>query len=193
MSQPASAPANISDAVKRDLAREVLRSFGTLSFAEKGWSMLPTIFPGDVLAVERIDLERTDENQVNLGDIILASRDGWFCTHRVVGKSEDGGHRCWLTQGDAMAIPDRPVQPSELLGRVAYVTRRGKRIALPAKLSVIESLIASLIRRSFFAARVLVYLHKVYSHKIYWHKIDPNEYLASAVHTSKESITPCQG
>jgi hypothetical protein len=182
MSQPASAPANVSDAVKCDLAGEGLRSFGTLRFAATGWSMLPTIFPGDILMVERID-----EDQVNLGDVILASRDGWFCAHRVVAKSEDCGPS-WLTQGDAMAIPDRPVKPSEVLGRVAYVTRRGKRIALPAKLSVIESLIASLVRRSFFAARVLIYLHKVYLYKI-----DPNEYLASAVHTSKESITPCQG
>ncbi len=182
MSQPASASANISDAVKCELADEVLRSFGTLRFAATGWSMLPTIFPGDILAVERIG-----EHQVNLGDVILTPRDGRLCAHRVVAKSEDCSP-CWLTQGDAMAIPDRPVQPSELLGRVAYVTRRGKRIALPAKLSVIESLIASLIRRSFFAARVLVYLRK-----IYFHKIDPNKYLASAVHTSKESITPCQG
>lgn len=181
MNSAAGSPANISDAVKCDLAGDVLRAFGRLTFAATGWSMLPTIFPGDILTVERID-----ENQVHLGDVILATRDGRLCAHRVIARHDNCGHPTWLTRGDAMAVPDCPVQPRELLGRVAYVTRAGKRITLPLKLNLINRLISILIRRSFFAARVLMYLHKLDLHKL-------DRRFSGQSHPAKESITPCQG
>jgi hypothetical protein len=165
---------NISDDacdVKCELAGEVLRSFGTLRFAATGWSMLPSIWPGETLVVERVS---QDQDEVLIGDVVLVGREGRLCAHRVVAKAEDSENPRWITQGDAMPAPDRPVDRDELLGRVSYLIRAGKLIPVPAELSVIDNLIAKVVRRSGSAARALVYLNRMR-------------------HTSKEAVLPCQG
>jgi len=65
------------------------------------------------------------------------------------------------------------------LGRVDYVIRAGKLIALPVKLSVVQRLTAKIIRRSVPAARALVYLHQMVQ--------------TSEKSVPKESVLPCQG
>ena len=156
-------------ALKCELAGEVLRSFGSLRFAATGWSMLPAFWPGDTLMVERVS-----PGQVRAGEVVLIGREGRLCAHRVVSMAEDTGGPCWITRGDAMSAPDRPVRENELLGRVTYLIRRGKCIAVQPQLSVGKSLIAKIVRRSFPAARALVYLH-------------------GRVQTPKEVVLPCRG
>jgi hypothetical protein len=181
MTQGDSAPADTAS-VKCDLAGEVLRTFGTLRFAATGWSMLPTIWPGDNLVVERVGCD-----DVQVGEVVLVGRDGRLCAHRVVCRTEASGNpdwikgwiKCWITQGDAMPAPDHPVIEGELLGRVAYLIRAGKRVDVRTKLSLVELLIAKIVRRSFFAARALVYLHRIVRTP---EKSGP-----------KESVLPCQG
>jgi signal peptidase I len=159
-------------AVKCDLACEVLRSFGSLRFAATGWSMLPTIWPGETLVVERVS-----PDQVRFGDVILVGRERRLCAHRVVS-TQDSGRPHWITQGDAMPAPDRPVSASELLGRVGYVIRAGRLIPVPAELSLAENLIAKLVRRSVPAARALVYLHDM---------------VCTEEKSASEKAVPCQG
>ena len=55
--------------LKCELAREVLRSSGTLRLRVTGWSMLPTVMPGDTLIVDRAG------GGVSRGDIVLFARD----------------------------------------------------------------------------------------------------------------------
>ncbi|MGA9308107.1 MAG: signal peptidase I, partial [Candidatus Sulfotelmatobacter sp.] len=154
--------------LKCELAGEVLRSFGSLRFRATGWSMLPSVWPGDTLVMERVN-----PDQVRVGDVILVGRDGRLCAHRVVSVAEGCGSRVWITQGDANSTPDQPVSEDEMLGRVSYLIRGGKLLAVPAELSVVDRLVAKIVRRSKTAARSLVYLHR-------------------AVETPKESL-PCQG
>ncbi len=168
MSLCADASVGQSHALKCELAGEVLRSFGSLRFKATGWSMLPSVWPGDTLVIERVSPGR-----VRVGDVMLVGRDGRLCAHRVVSVAEDGGSPRWITQGDANTAPDKPVSEGEILGRVSYVIRCGKLIAVPAELSVVDRLIAKIIRRSETAARAFVYLHR-------------------AVETPKGSL-PCQG
>jgi signal peptidase I len=146
----------VGSAVKCELAAEVLRSFGTLRFAATGWSMLPSVWPGETLVVERVQ-----PDQVRIGDVVLVGREGSLCAHRVIGTKGDPENRQWITQGDALPAPDRPVAANELLGRVSYLIRAGKLIAVPAELSVVERLTAKMVRRSVPAARALVYLHRM--------------------------------
>lgn len=169
MNQIASASSADESALKCELAVEVLRSFGTLCFAATGWSMLPSVWPGETLVVERID-----PDQARIGELVLVCREGRLCAHRVIRKTDDPENPHWITQGDALPEPDPPVSRDELLGRIAYLIREGKRIEVPTGLSMAERLIARIIRRSFFAARVLVYLRRVFQ-------------------TPKESVLPCQG
>jgi signal peptidase I len=142
--------------VRCELAAEVLRSFGTLQFAAKGWSMLPSVWPGETLVVNRVS-----QDQVRVGDVVLVGRDGRLCAHRVVSVAEGAGSPQWITQGDANSAPDRPVSEGELLGRIDYLIRAGRLVPVPAKLSLVEQLIAKIVRRSTTAARALVYLHRM--------------------------------
>jgi signal peptidase I len=163
--------ANASDtatALKCDLAGEVLRSFGSLRFVATGWSMLPTIWPGDTLMVDRVSPEK-----INVGEVVLVGRSGRLCAHRVHSTRVDGGKRFWTTQGDAMTRPDHPVTESGMLGRISYLIREGNLVAVGAELSVAERLLAGIVRHSMPAARALVYLH-------------------GCGQTQKESIPKCQ-
>lgn len=155
-------------ALKCELAGEVLRSFGSLSFKAMGWSMLPAVWPGDTLVVSRVSGE-----QVSVGDVVLVGREGRLCAHRVVSVAEDSGHPLWITQGDTNSAPDRPVREDELLGRIDYLLRAGRLVPVPAELSLVEQLIAKIVRRSTSAARSLIYLHRM-------------------VETPEETV-PCQG
>ncbi len=168
MSLCADASVGQAHALKCELAGEVLRSFGRLRFKATGWSMLPSVWPGDTLVIERIS-----PDQIRAGAVILVGRDGRLCAHRVVSVVDGWPSPRWITRGDANSAPDLPVSEGELLGRVDYVIRRGKLVPVPKELSVVDQLIAKIIRRSETAARVLVYLHRV-------------------VETPEESL-PCQG
>jgi hypothetical protein len=158
--------------LKCALAGEVLRSFGTLRFVATGWSMLPTVWPGDTLVIERVH-----GDEVRLGDIVLAGREGRLCAHRVVATAGSHPTRQWITQGDGMPAPDPPVAESDLLGRVVYLIRGGRLLEAPARLSAVHRLVARAVRQSTFAARALVYSQQVYLH----HKR----------HTSLERTIPC--
>jgi len=166
-------------AVKCDLAGEVLRSFGNLRFEATGWSMLPSVWPGDRLMVERVS-----GDQVHIGDVVLVGRDGRLCAHRVVSRLEDTENPRWITQGDAMAAPDPPVNESELLGRVSHLTRAGRLIAVRAELSAVERLTAKIVGRSVPAARALVYLHRM---------IQTSERSAADKPAAEKSVLPCEG
>ncbi|MGB7602413.1 MAG: S24/S26 family peptidase [Candidatus Sulfotelmatobacter sp.] len=170
--------------VKCELAVEVLRSFGTLRFVATGWSMLPFLWPGETLVVERISRDNETDNETNqdqdkdkdrvrVGDVVLVRRGSGLCAHRVVAVAGTSENPQWITRGDALPAPDRPVAPKALLGRVAYVIREGRLIALSADLSAAESLIARIVRRSVLAARTFVYLNRL-------------------LHTSEKPVLPCQ-
>lgn len=144
-----------SAAVKCELAAEVLRSFGSLRFSATGWSMLPTIWPGDTLMVER-----AAPPEIRVGEVVLVGRDGRLCAHRVVAKPDRSG-KTWVTRGDAMSAPDRPALESEVLGRVAYLIRAGRLIAMPSELSMVRNLTAKIVQHSVPAARALVFMQRM--------------------------------
>jgi signal peptidase I len=140
-------------ALKCDLAGEVLRSSGTLRLQVMGWSMLPTVWPGDTLVIES-----ANSNTVSEGDIVLFGRDRRLFAHRVVTKRSCGDSRV-VTRGDAMPGPDSPLSEDELLGRVSFIVRNGTRIAPSRSLRFSERVMAALVRRSDIAARVVVGVH----------------------------------
>ena len=66
---------------KHSLAAVVLRTAGTLRLAARGYSMLPTLWPGDILTVEAQSSDR-----VQVGDVVLFARADRFFIHRLVRK-----------------------------------------------------------------------------------------------------------
>lgn len=119
-----------------------------------GWSMLPSVWPGDMLVVESVKGEA-----VSKGDIILFGRDRRLFAHRVVRKSSSPGDSTIRTRGDAMAAPDPPVNESQLLGRVSFILRNGRIIEPRRSLRFSERAVAAFVRGSEIAARVVVGVH----------------------------------
>ena len=146
------------NAAKCGLATEVLRCSGTLRLQVTGWSMLPTIWPGDTLVIER-----AESNDISRGDIVLFGREGRFFVHRVL---TIGVRSEIVTKGDAMLAPDPPISETNLLGRVSYIARQGKCLTPQKHQRLPERAVAALLSRSDFAARVVVSLHGL--RRAYW-------------------------
>ena len=141
-------------ALKCEMADEVLRSSGSLRLQVQGWSMLPSVLPGDILTIERVSAEEVAE-----GDIVLFGRDRRLVVHRVIGRTGDSGNSSLITRGDAMATPDPVVDEKQLLGRVTFIMRNGKCIEPPRTMGAPARAVAALVQRSEIAARVVVGIH----------------------------------
>jgi signal peptidase len=153
----AAAP-TVSDqqALACELAAEVLRSSGHLRLRLEGASMLPALWPGDILSVSSVG-----PADAVPGDIVVYKRGGRLVTHRVVEvrmsatrspQFEVRGRRsgpssAWrvpntysssgpeayvpypvfVTRGDSAGHDDDPVRSQELLGRVTAIERGSQR------------------------------------------------------------------
>jgi signal peptidase I len=156
--KPSSQVLDDAHALKCELAGEVLRSSGALRLRVTGWSMLPTVMPRDTLVIERISPDAVSE-----GDIVLFVRERRFFVHRVVTK---GSHDTTiLTCGDAMPAADPPVPGSNLLGKVSFILRNGKCIEPARSPRLSHRALSALVRRSTFAARVVVGVHGMRSRR----------------------------
>lgn len=94
-----------------ELAAESLRLSGSLRLRVRGESMLPSLWPGDV-----VEIAACSPDHLRPGEISLALRDGRFFLHRILGRSPAGG---FFLRGDSMPAPDPEFPRSALLGKVA--------------------------------------------------------------------------
>jgi signal peptidase I len=87
-----------------------------------GKSMLPTLWPGDLIWIERVDPQT-----LGIGDVIVFRLHSRCCVHRIqeVGSGRDGA-KVFVTRGDARGQADPPVLEKQVLGKGAGVVR-GKR------------------------------------------------------------------
>ncbi len=113
--------------LKHNLAAEALRIAGNFRLAAFGYSMMPTLWPGEVLTIQAqsFDLVRPSE-------VVLFSRDGRFFIHRVVGKLNVYPETKLITRGDALPSVDALVSRIEFLGKVVSVRRGEREIPVPA-------------------------------------------------------------
>lgn len=112
------------ETLKLNLAVEALCRRGEVCLTAWGMSMLPSLWPGDLLTVQAVGQE-----EVTPGDIVLVIREKRCFVHRLVEMQvSENGVRV-ITRGDAMPQDDPPM-PAELLGRVISV-QRGKRSFVP--------------------------------------------------------------
>ena len=149
----ASAPPS-ADRSRVALIGDVLHRFGEATVRVTGSSMLPSIWPGDVLTIRRRPVSET-----RTGEIAVFTRHGRLFAHRVVAHA--GPHL--VTQGDGLPTPDGPVSDTELLGVVVSVSRDGKTAQVPADPSAGSRLLAALVRRSSRVNRMLQRLGRVKS------------------------------
>ena len=138
------------------LVADVLRRSGNLSRSVRlqvhGESMLPTLWPGDVVEIARCPVE-----DVRPGEIVLARRDGRLFLHRLVALCTPNG---FLLRGDSMPGPD-PQFPSEaLLGRLVRRADEGQAAFGPAWFDVRWSrAVGTLLCHCGVARRLALKLH----------------------------------
>jgi len=143
------------------LAAEALRSWGTLKVRARGVSMLPTLWPGDVLTIQSVRPE-----QVEPGEIVLYMRQDRFFIHRIVSRDPTRDTAFLVTRGDCIFEDDPPVGRSELLGKVIEVRRSGSGFRPARKLSGFRRLLAWGLCRWSILRRVGLRL---------WHYRHPND------------------
>ncbi|MGD0417302.1 MAG: S24/S26 family peptidase [Terriglobales bacterium] len=123
----ASAPRSNWSAVRSALVADVLRGNGRLRGRLlvrgeiQGESMLPTLWPGDVVEIESCSVE-----DVRPGEIVLALRDDRLVLHRLVAPCTPNG---FLLRGDCVPGPDPVFPPEALLGRLVRRADQGRTIA----------------------------------------------------------------
>ena len=120
---------------KLDLAAEVLSSGRTIRLQALGTSMLPSIWPGDVLSIEPRPVA-----EIVPGDVVLVARDGRFFIHRLIEKRK----LTWTTRGDSLPQDDAPVAPLQVLGRVSLIHRNAGAIVPKPRLSLFNRMFASM-------------------------------------------------
>lgn len=132
-------------ATKWELLAEAARKFGRVRLPVNGTSMLPAVWPGDILSVQPQPMAA-----FRPGQIALFRRHGGLVAHRVVRNS----HSVLVTRGDRMRHDDAPVTKDELVGRVVSVIRNGREV--PVELSLPCRAAGAVLRRSDLAVRVLL-------------------------------------
>ena len=148
-------------AAHRELLAEVARKFGEIRFKATGDSMLPSVWPGDLLTVRRqsfsefqsgdtVLYERGDESALTRSYGPASPKGRGFVAHRIVGRTG----RQLITRGDSLRRNDAPVHEEQVLGRVVCVTRNGRRIGL--EFTRKRRMAAWVLRRSDLAGRVVL-------------------------------------
>lgn len=127
---------------KRDLATQVLRSWGTLRLRVTGLSMLPTLWPGDVLTLRSLDFEHAEP-----GELVLYMREERFFVHRVIRKSCAEDNMFLITRGDCMEKDDPPVPADGLLGKVTGIQRDGLVLRPSHRISLASRIFAGMLSR----------------------------------------------
>jgi signal peptidase I len=137
----------IHDAAKRDLTTETLCQFGEVRLRVTGTSMLPSIWPGDVITVRR-----QCASELLPGRIVLCYRKQAFFAHRLVGKRNDR----FITRGDSLSYDDPPFRDVEVLGAVVSILRGGRPVAIST--ARWHHVASSIVRRSELFTRILLRL-----------------------------------
>jgi len=127
---------------KLDLVAELLRCSGAVRLKAWGASMLPSLWPGDLLTIQTVA-----HDDVVPGEIVLVMRDNRFLVHRLVEKQRVQDCVSWITRGDAMPHDDAPVAASELLGRVVAINRGNRSLVPVRRLSLLQSALAWMLCR----------------------------------------------
>lgn len=107
------------------LAADLVRKHGKLRLRVTGLSMLPAVWPADIVTIQR-----REPSALLPGDLVLVEYQGCLRLHRFIGARED---RRLITRGDSLPADDPPVLPEQVLGVVTSIQRRGSVFSPPRR------------------------------------------------------------
>jgi signal peptidase I len=120
-----------------ELATEVARGVGEVQLKLTGTSMVPAVWPGDVVTVRRLN-----PSEFRTGQIVLYRRENSLTAHRIVGAARGA----LILQGDSLPGVDPPVGDSQVVGEVVAIDREGRPVSL--KQTWRHRAVSSIMRRS---------------------------------------------
>jgi Peptidase S24-like len=139
--------------LKLDLWAESLRGGDSVALKAWGTSMLPCVWPGDILTIRNLACEEAIP-----GDIVLVLQNSRVFIHRLVEKLPGLNGYSWITKGDA--IPQNDPAVMELFGRVVEI-RRGARTFVPSRqISRMQSATAWMLCRSDRLRNLALHIHE---------------------------------
>jgi len=131
--------------------------------------MIPSIWPGEILLVRR-----TKIGEVAPGEVVLAEREGRLFAHRVVKVRGEGSSTRIITRGESLAAEDPEISEAELLGRVAAISRDGEWREIETQPDLGIRVVTAIVRRSSFAARVLLHFHAQRAQRVVARAAEPS-------------------
>jgi len=140
------------------LAAELLLRHRQLKLKAFGTSMLPALWPGDLVTIRSCTFD-----EASRGDIVLCLRDGRFYLHRVLQKTSGSSGPQLCTRGDSMPMPDPPVSPSEILGKACAIDRNGKFVEISRSCSFGAMFVGRLLAHSNLFLRLVLRLRRTRS------------------------------
>lgn len=136
-------------AVWCELVSDRARSAGEVRLKVAGASMLPVLWPGDLVTVRSCEF-----TELKPGQIILHGREERLTLHRIERIAGDQV----FTRGDSLRDYDPPVNPVEILGQTVGILRGDRPVSPEPKLW--QRVVASVLRQSYFLRRVILYLQR---------------------------------
>jgi hypothetical protein len=134
------------------LVADVATTFGEVRLRVTGLSMLPSIWPGDILTVRRVN-----PAELAKGRIALYRRQGNLIAHRIARVEPQR----LITRGDTLPHDDPPLNVSEIIGQVVGIDRNGR--SIPPEPSFWNRAVSSILRRSDFCLRIALCLVRLLS------------------------------
>jgi signal peptidase I len=130
-----------------ELVADVARSFGEVRLRVTGASMLPAVWPGDVIIVR--DCDSAD---LQPGNIVLYKQQDKLVAHRITRLCGN----LLITRGDSLRHDDPPVKKANILGQVVRLVRNG-RVVNPSQ-SLRLPVGSRILQRSDFCKRMALHL-----------------------------------
>ncbi|HEV2645993.1 MAG TPA: S24/S26 family peptidase [Acidobacteriaceae bacterium] len=133
-----------------ELVADVAHSAGEVRLKLTGTSMLPAMWPGDEVTVQRCSL-----TNLQPGQVVLFRSNGSLVAHRIIHASADG----LITRGDSVPQRDPTVDASAIVGCVVHVVRNHRSIDI--KPNWRHRTLAALLRRSHLCLRLTLRLSRI--------------------------------
>jgi signal peptidase len=134
-------------AVSCELVSEVARLAGEVRLKLTGTSMMPAMWPGDIVTVQRCQLA-----DLRPGHVALCRVEGKLLAHRVMRTFHDR----LITRGDSVPCSDPPVEASAIVGYVTNIARDHRTI--DTRHTWHHRALAAVLRRSHLCLRITLRL-----------------------------------
>ena len=134
------------------LLEETIARTGRIRLRVFGSSMLPAIWPGDLIVADRRPLD-----QLRAGDVVVIKRGERVFVHRVIAVPGRGQEL--FTRGDCLPYPDPATAAGQILGTVVRIRRGGQEWTPSRRLSFHERLLARLLSAGGWTSSLAHRLH----------------------------------